>query len=232
MSKRPIVLVIEDETPIRSFLRAFFDAREYRIVEAENGAEGLALVAADSPDIIILDLGLPDRDGTEVLAEIRRSSKVPIIVISARDQVSDKVAALDGGADDYLTKPFGADELLDRVRSALRHSAIRDAVHQELVYRCGELMVDLESGAVLRGDAPVALTSVEFRVLSVLVRHRGMVVTHDRLLREASGEGSGDQPYQLRVSVASLRRKIEAQPSRPRYLLSEPGIGYRLADCG
>jgi two-component system, OmpR family, KDP operon response regulator KdpE len=226
----PLVLLIEDEPQMRRFLVSTLRAHDYQVVEASSAREGLAQAAGRNPEVILLDLGLPDLDGLEVTREIRRSTHTPIIVLSARGQEHDKVTALDLGADDYLTKPFGVSELLARLRVALRHSALPPGMQGELVFTAGELRVDLERRQVFRGDEEVHLTPTEYKLLATLIRHAGKVVTHRQLLHEVWGANYTDQSHYLRVYMAQLRHKLERDPTRPRILTTEPGIGYRLRD--
>ena len=229
MSTGAKVLVIEDEAPIRRFLRASLSAEGYRVHEAQTAREGLIHAASQQPDLIVLDLGLPDGDGLEVLREVRTWSSVPVIVLSARGQEQDKVHALDAGADDYLTKPFGVPELLARLRVALRHSTqLRDTT--EPVFAVGQLRVDLARRQVQQGEEDVHLTPTEYRLLTTLIQHAGRVLTHQQLLREVWGPDSLYESHYLRVYVGQLRQKLEPDPSRPRYILTEPGVGYRLAE--
>src|SRR5262245_34783406 len=223
----PTVLVIEDEAQIRRFLRATLTANGYQLLEATTAQEGLVQAATRQPEIVILDLGLPDLDGLEVTRRLREWTTVPIIVLSARGQESDKVAALDAGADDYLTKPFGVGELLARVRVALRH-AVRGA-DGEPVFSVHNLRVDLARRHVFVNDAELKLTPIEYRLLTTLIRHAGKVVTHRQLLKEVWGPQSMNETHYLRVYMGHLRHKVEADPARPRILLTEPGVGYRLA---
>ena len=225
-----VVLVIEDEPEIRRFLRASLVAQGFRLVEATSGDEGLRQAATRQPDIVVLDLGLPDVDGLEVIRHLREWTAVPIIVLSARGQESDKIAALDAGADDYLSKPFGVGELLARVRVALRHAARVSHDTDSPVFALDELQVDLARRRVSVRGAEIHLTPIEYRLLTTLVRHAGRVVTHRQLLREVWGQPYSEQTHYLRVFMGTLRRKLEADPARPRYLLTEPGVGYRLAD--
>jgi two-component system KDP operon response regulator KdpE len=224
----PLVLVIEDEPQIRRFLRATLGAHSYRLVEAATAQEGLMHAATRQPDIVILDLGLPDLDGLELTQQLREWSTVPIIVLSARGQESDKVAALDAGADDYLTKPFGVGELLARLRVALRHTARTTQEPGEAVFTVGGLRVDLARRQVFVTDQEVHLTPIEYKLLTTLVRHAGKVVTHHQLLREVWGPGASSETHYLRVYMGQLRHKLEANPARPRYLVTESGVGYRL----
>jgi two-component system KDP operon response regulator KdpE len=221
-----VVLIIEDEQPIRRFLRASLTAEGYHVVEAETGEEGLRLAAQRPPDLVILDLGLPGMDGQEVLRRLREWSTAPIIVLSARDQERQKVEALDGGADDYVTKPFGVSELLARMRTSLRH-ANRSASELSAV-SVGELRVDLAARLVFRAGQEVHLTPLEYKLLVTLLKHSGKVLTHRFLLREVWGPQDSQETHYLRVFVASLRRKLEADPALPRHILTEPGVGYRF----
>jgi two-component system KDP operon response regulator KdpE len=212
---------------MRRFLRTALGAQDYRLVEATSAREGLAMAASRNPDVILLDLGLPDRDGLEVTRELRGWSAVPIIVLSARGREQDKVAALDLGADDYLTKPFGVEELLARIRVALRHSASAGAT-PEPVFEAGDLRVDLERREVRRGGREVHLTPTEYKLLTLLIRHAGKVLTHRQLLKDVWGVHYAGQSHYARVYMAQLRQKLEEDPSRPRLLVTEPGVGYRL----
>ena len=222
----PLVLVIEDEPQLVRFLRATLPPHGYQMVSTPNATEGLLAASSRSPDLILLDLGLPDLDGVEVVKRIREWSSMPIVVVSARGQERDKVEALDAGADDYLTKPFGTSELLARMRVALRHSW-RDESKQTVV-EAGELRIDLAARVVLRRGEEVRLTRTEYRLVAVLAQHAGKVLTHRQLLREVWGPNAvQDTPY-LRVYMAQLRHKLEDEPARPRHLLTETGVGYRL----
>jgi two-component system, OmpR family, KDP operon response regulator KdpE len=223
------VLVVEDEKEMRRFLRASLAANGYRLVEAATGQEGLTQAVAYNPDVVILDLGLPDMDGLAVTRSLREWSSAPIVVISARDQERDKIEALDGGADDYLTKPFGAGELLARLRVALRH-AERAGRAPETAVTVGELRVDLTRRQVFVRDREVHLTPIEYKLFAVLMKHAGRVLTHRQLLEQVWGPGSVDQTQYLRVYMAQLRHKLERDPARPSYLVTEPGVGYRLRD--
>ena len=221
----PRILVVDDETAIRRFLRAALGGGAFSLHEAETGRAALAAAAAARPDIILLDLGLPDMDGIEVIRLIREWSPVPIIVLSVRDREADKVAALDAGADDYLTKPFGISELMARIRASLRRSLQETP---EPVFRCRGLEVDLARRKVLVDGRAVQLTPTEYELLRLFVAGAGKVLTHRNLLKRIWGIGHLDQPHVLRVNISNLRRKIEADPARPRYILTEPGVGYRL----
>jgi len=220
---------VDDEPPIRRLVHASLDDEGYRVAEAESGQQAVRLAAQQPPDVVILDLGLPDMDGHAVLRQLREWLRAPIIILSARDQEKEKVAALDHGADDYLTKPFSTGELLARIRVALRH-AQRSATDQSpTTFQVGELRLDFPKRQVFVGDREVHLTPIEFKLLSALVREAGKVLTHRHLLNEVWGPHHLDETHYLRVFMASLRRKIEADPTQPRYLLTEQSVGYRLA---
>jgi len=219
------VLVIDDEVPILRALKINLAARKYEVSTAADGASGLAAMARDRPDVLILDLGLPDMDGTDVIRGVRGWSSTPIIVLSAWGQESQKVAALDAGADDYVTKPFGMDELLARLRAAVRRAA---PAPDEPVISTAEFTVDLARKRVTRAEADVRLTPTEWQLLEVLVRNAERLVTQRQLLQEVWGPGYQTEAHYLRVYMAGLRRKLEPDPSAPRYLLTEPGMGYRF----
>jgi len=224
---RAAILVVEDEPEIRRFLRSALGTEGYRVVEAETGERGAIEAGTQKPDLAIVDLGLPDIDGIEVIRRIRRWSPMPILVLSARAQESAKVEALDAGADDYVTKPFGVDELLARVRVALRHAA-RAAGSGATVLRLGAVEADLERRRVTREGREVHLTPLEFRLLACLAQHLGLVVTHRQLLKEVWGPSHVEHTHYLRIYMKQLRDKLEDDPIRPRYLLTETGVGYRL----
>jgi two-component system, OmpR family, KDP operon response regulator KdpE len=223
----PTVLVIEDEPQMRRFLRASLESHGYHLVEAVTAREGLLQATGRNPDVILLDLGLPDLDGLEVTRRLREWSRTPVIVVSARGREDDKIAALDAGADDYLTKPFGMGELLARLRAALRRAARPDGA-EEATIETGELRVDLAARLVHRAGAEVHLTPIEYKLLATLARHLGKVLTHRQLLKEAWGPNAVEHTHYLRVYMTQLRHKLEHDPSRPRYLVTEPGVGYRL----
>jgi two-component system KDP operon response regulator KdpE len=227
-TKLPRILVVDDEAAIRRFLRTALDTGEFSLHQAENGHAALAAAVAIKPDVILLDLGLPDMDGVEVIGRIREWSQVPIIVLSVREREDDKVKALDAGADDYITKPFGIGELIARVRVALRRSLQQVP---EPVYRINELEVDLPRRRVTVRGAEVQLTPTEYDLLRLLVTHAGKVLTHSQILRQIWGVAYVEQPHVLRVNISNLRHKIETDPSRPRYIITEPGVGYRLKDA-
>jgi two-component system KDP operon response regulator KdpE len=219
------VLVVDDEQAIRRFLRVTLISQDYTVIEAVSGQEALSDAAAQKPDIVILDLGLPDIDGVEVTRLLRRWTQIPIIILSVRGSESDKIAALDAGADDYLTKPFGAGELLARLRAALRRTA---QTSNEPVFSSGSLKVDLARRLVTVSGREVQLTPTEYELLRVLITHAGKVLTHHHLLREVWGAEYGEEFHMLHVNISNLRRKIELNPARPRFIITEPGVGYRL----
>ncbi len=225
----PLVLVVEDEPPMRRFLRASLGSHGFRLVEAGTAREAEAAATSHNPELILLDLGLPDGDGVALTRRIRGWSRVPIIILSARGNEADKVEALDAGADDYLTKPFGVNELLARLRVALRHAAASGRPAEPTI-EVGPLHIDLASRQVLRRGDEVRLTPIEFRLLALLARNAGRMLTHRQILSEVWGPGRGEETHYVRVYMASLRRKIEDDPARPRLLVTEPGVGYRLKD--
>jgi two-component system KDP operon response regulator KdpE len=227
----PLVAVIEDEAPIRRFLRASLTAEGFQVVEGETYNDGVRLVTQHIPALVLLDLGLPDGDGIDLVREIRGWSPLPVIVISARGQEDAKIAALDAGADDYLTKPFAVGELLARIRVALRHAAkMQSNEPQHGVVNVGDLAIDLESHVVSKKGEEIKLTKIEFDLLAVLTRNLGKVVTHRQLLKEVWGPHALEEPHYVRVFMANLRKKLETNPSRPEVLLTEQGVGYRLRE--
>jgi two-component system KDP operon response regulator KdpE len=228
-SPSPLLLIVEDELPIQRLLHSTLEGEGYRLAEAQTGGEAIKLAAQQPPDLVILDLGLPDLDGQEVLRQLREWLKAPIIILSARDQEKQKVAALDHGADDYLTKPFSTGELLARIRVALRHSARIAGERESSTFAVGDLKVDLASRRVFVGDEEVHLTPIEYKLLLTLIQHAGKVLTHHALLKEVWGPHHVQETHYLRVFMAGLRRKIEKDSAQPRYLLTEQGVGYRLA---
>lgn len=219
------VLVVDDEPPIRRFLRTSLSAHGYEVFEANCGQAALSAVLADRPDLILLDLGLPDLDGVEVTRLLRQWMSIPIIVVSVRGHEADKIAALDAGADDYVTKPFGIGELLARMRVALRRASSSSS---EPVFAVGDLVVDLAQREVRMAGCLVQLTPTEYDLLRALVTNAGKVLTHHQLLREVWGPGYAQETHLLRVNISNLRRKIEPDAARPRYIRTEPGVGYRL----
>lgn len=225
---KPLVLLIEDDPQIRRFLRTALTEHEYRLIEAVNGKEGLQQVTTCSPDIVLLDLGLPDRDGGELTREIRSWSRIPIIVISARGREEEKIQALDAGADDYLSKPFGVGELMARMRVALRHSAQFKDGRSEPIFEVDALVVDLGKRQVTLAGQRMHLTPIEYKLLTILVRHAGKVITHAQLLREIWGPPFMNEVHYLRVYMGQLRRKIEQDPAQPHYIFTEQGVGYRF----
>lgn len=228
MSAAPAaILVVDDERQIRRLLRVTLEAGGYRVLEAETGTLGLQEIAHQAPDGVILDLGLPDLDGTEVIRRLREWSRVPVLVLSVREGEEDKIAALDAGADDYLTKPFGGRELLARVRAILRRAP---AASELSVLILGDIEIDLAARLVRRNGAEVHLTAKEYAFLKLLLQHRGKVVTHRQILREIWGPAAEERTDYLRVHMAHLRQKLEARPDTPRHLRTEAGIGYRLVE--
>jgi two-component system, OmpR family, KDP operon response regulator KdpE len=224
-----LILIVEDEPQIRHFLRTTLAAEGYRVIEAENGERGMIEAATHKPDLVMVDLGLPDLDGVEVVRRIRGWSTLPILVLSARSAEADKVAALDAGADDYVTKPFGVSELTARLRVALRHAARGTQQGPAETLRLGDIEVDFQRRLVHADGKDIHLTPIEFRLLGCLARHGGMVLTHRHLLREVWGPSYVDQSHYLRIYMKQLRHKLEPEPARPRFLLTETGVGYRLA---
>jgi two-component system KDP operon response regulator KdpE len=219
------VLIVDDEPAIRKFLRVTLTAQAYSTIDAVSGQEALEKAAADKPDIIVLDIGLPDISGIEVTRLLRQWTQIPIIILSVRGAESDKIAALDAGADDYLTKPFGVGELLARLRAALRRAA---QTTSEPVFICGNLKVDLARRLITVSSNEVQLTPTEYELLRVLVTHAGKVLTHHFLLKEVWGTEYGEELHMLHVNISNLRRKIEPNPARPQFVITEPGVGYRL----
>ena len=228
MDANAAILVVEDEPEIRRLLRATLAEAGYRVIEAQTGARGAQEAATHKPDLILLDLGLPDIDGLEVIRRVRDWSGMPIVVLSARGAEVQKVAALEAGADDYVTKPFGIAELIARVRVALRHSAQPANTGKDARFRLGAVQVDLERREVRADGREIHLTPIEFRLLAALAKHTGMVLTHHNLLREVWGPSHVDQSHYLRIYMKQLRHKLEPDPARPKYLITEIGVGYRL----
>ena len=225
----PVIVVIEDDPQIRRFLKTGLEAHGFEIHEAETGKQGLIVAATRKPDVVILDLGLPDMDGVEVIKKLREWTSRPVVILSARNMETDKVAALDAGADDYLTKPFGLDELLARIRVALRHASQPGQVDANNVFRSGNLKVDLTQRRVYRDGEEVHLTPIEYRLLTTLIKYAGRVLTHRQLLTEVWGPSYVENSHYLRIYMGCLRHKLEADPARPKLLQTEAGTGYRLA---
>jgi len=224
-----LVLVVEDEPQMRRFIRSSLTSHDYRLLEASTAKEAEALITSQNPELILMDLGLPDLDGIALTQKLRQWMRTPIIVLSARGREDDKVAALDAGADDYLTKPFGVNELLARMRVALRH-AQQQGVPAASTFEFGTLLIDLVRREVTRAGSEVHLTPTEYKMLVLLAQNAGKVLTHAQILREVWGVGHANQTHYVRVHMAELRKKIEADPARPRLLVTEPGVGYRLRD--
>ncbi|MGA9033212.1 MAG: two-component system response regulator KdpE [Sulfuricaulis sp.] len=228
---QPVAIVAEDEKQIRRFLRTSLETEGFVVHEAETGKQALVEAATRKPDILILDLGLPDMDGVDVIRDIRSWTALPIVVLSARTQESDKIDALDAGADDYLTKPFGVGELMARVRVVLRRRASVDADGQEnREFRFGDVRVDLINRQIYRAEQQIHLTAIEYRLLTVLIRNAGKVLTHRQLLKEVWGPSHIESSHYLRTYMAHLRQKLESDPAQPRHLITETGVGYRLVD--
>jgi two-component system KDP operon response regulator KdpE len=225
----PLVLIVEDDPQLRRFLRTALGAQDYRLVEAETVKEALIAATTHNPELILLDIGLPDGDGIDLTRRIREWSRVPVIVISARGREDDKVAALDAGADDYLTKPFGVNELLARIRVSLRHAVAASSTDEPLV-AIGPLRLDFARREVSIAGEVIHLTPLEYRLLALLARNSGKVLTHRQILKEVWGPGAVNETHYVRVLMAQLRRKIEPDPARPKLLLTEPGVGYRLRE--
>jgi two-component system KDP operon response regulator KdpE len=227
MSNAPHILVIDDEPQILRAIRTILTEKQFRVTTASRGEEGLTLAATTEPDLIILDLGLPDMDGVEVCSRLREWTQTPIIILSVRDSERDKVAALDMGADDYLTKPFGIEELLARVRVALRHSGSRKE-EQNRIVKAGPITIDLVWHIIKRGEEEVKLTGIEYKLLAYLASNHHRVLTHQSILSHVWGPEDADHTEYLRVYMRQLRKKLEEDPERPQYILTEPGIGYRF----
>lgn len=225
-----LVLVIEDEPQMRKFIRASLSSHGYRVLEAERASEAVSMITSHNPEIVLLDLGLPDGDGIELTRQLREWSRVPIIVLSARGREDDKVAALDAGADDYLTKPFGVNELLARMRVALRHARTTSEAAAPQVLEFGEVKIDLVRREVFRAAEELHLTPIEYKLLVLFAQNAGKVLTHRQVLKEIWGPAYANQTHYVRVHMAELRKKVEADPARPKLLVTEPGVGYRLRD--
>ncbi len=229
-NSKQTILVVEDEVPMRRFLNALVEGHGLRVIEASSGREGIQLAASHNPDVVLLDLGLPDLDGLQVTSRLREWTQTPIIVLSARGMEHDKIEALDRGADDYLTKPFGAGELLARLRVALRHARLKSSEPESTVFSVGALTVDQAARRVTVGGEVVRLTPLQYKLLTTMVQHAGRVLTHRQILKKVWGTGGRGQEHYVRVYMAQLRRKIEQNPARPRYIITETGVGYRLCD--
>jgi two-component system KDP operon response regulator KdpE len=223
----PIALVIDDEPQIQRLLRVTLEANGYRVFDAATGSDGIVQAAQRRPDVVLLDLGLPDLEGLEVLKRLREWSRVPVIILSVRDREDDKVAALDAGADDYVTKPFNSAELLARLRAVLRHVQPQGA---DAIFRSGDLEVDLSARVVRKRGQEIKLTPIEYSLLRLFVTHAGKVLTHRQLLTEVWGPKTVEQTHYLRVHIAHLREKLEANPAQPEHFITEPGVGYRLIE--
>lgn len=232
MSNKVHILIIEDEKSICNFIKTALSVQDYRISMAYTAGEGLSMITSRCPDLVLLDLGLPDMDGSEIIRRVRQWSNLPVIVISARTQEKEKVAALDLGADDYITKPFGSSELMARIRTALRHSnqPIISGGGPTSCYKVGELCIDFEKRVVTLKGEEIHLTGVEYKLVSLLAKNAGRVVTHDAIMTQIWGPYMEEDNRILRVNMANIRRKIEANPAEPRYIFTEIGIGYRMAE--
>ena len=231
MANKQTILVIEDEKIIGNYIDTILNSNEYKVLRAMNGRTGLSLCTSHHPEVILLDLGLPDLDGMEVLQQIRGFSSVPIIVISARTQEKEKVEALDGGADDYITKPFGAEELLARIRTALRHRLqTGQSQTQDLIYSKDGLVIDFERRLVMLQGNSIHLTQIEYKLVSLLAQNAGRVLTYDFILKEIWGPYADTDNQILRVNMANIRRKLEANPAEPHYIFTEIGVGYRMLE--
>jgi two-component system, OmpR family, KDP operon response regulator KdpE len=226
--QQPKILLVEDEQQIRRFLRVTLVSNGYKLIEAGGGQEGLTLAASEKPDLIILDLGLPDMDGLDFARQLREWCSAPVIVLSARGQEDDKIAALDAGADDYLTKPFGTGELLARLRVAFRHHDRTRTESNGTLYAFGKVSIDLAKRQVFKDGVELHLTPIEYKLLALLLRHAGKVLTHKQLLKDVWGDAYSDEHHYLRVYMGQLRHKLEDNAARPRHLITEPGVGYRL----
>ncbi|MFZ2407156.1 MAG: response regulator [Methylobacter sp.] len=226
---KPVIVVIEDDPQICRFLRTSLSVQGFQVIEAATGERGLVEIGTRKPELVILDLGLPGIDGIEVIRRVREWSAVPIIVLSARSQESNKIGALDAGADDYLTKPFSIGELLARIRVSLRHATQLTGDGVETLFCVGDLQVDLARRSVYIGEQEIHLTPIEYRLLTVLIRHAGKVLTHRQLLLDVWGPAYVEHAHYVRIYMGQLRRKLETDPAQPRYLLTEAGVGYRLA---
>ncbi|AJG98153.1 XRE family transcriptional regulator [Clostridium beijerinckii] len=231
MDNKPYILVVEDDRPIRNFITASLKAQGFNYIETEKGIEAIALSMSHKPDLIILDLGLPDIDGINVITKVREWSKIPIIIVSARENERQKIEALDKGADDYLTKPFGIGELLARIRVSLRHSITNTSENKNTeIFKVKGLVVDFNKRKVNIDDEDIHLTPIEYKIMALLCKYAGKVLTHNFIINEIWGVALGNETQSLRVFMASLRRKIEKNPAQPQYIYTEVGVGYRLID--
>ena len=232
MAQKISILIIEDEKSICDFIAKTLTSNDYKTITASTGKEGLAFMTSSLPDLVLLDLGLPDMDGIDIIKETRKWSSVPIIVISARNQENEKVGALDVGADDYITKPFGTFELLARIRTAIRHSnkILDDHINNNRPYSAGGMVVDFDKRRVTIDNREVHLTRVEYKIVSMLAKNSGKVITYDTLINEVWGPYAADNNRILRVNMANIRRKIEATPGEPKYIFTELGVGYRMLE--
>lgn len=232
MDNKPLILIVEDDKPIRNFICVSLEAQGYKCIETQNGKTAVSLVFSHNPDMIIIDLGLPDIDGIDVIAAVRPATKAAIIVVSARGNDREKVEALDSGADDYLTKPFSVAELLARIRVAFRHIDQGSQLEPQssVVFSIGELKLDFEKRRIFLADDEIHLTPIEYKLMVLMAKYAGRVLTHKFILNEIWGTYSGSDMQSLRVFMANIRRKIEKDPAQPRYILTEVGVGYRLAD--
>ena len=232
MTNGQTVLVIEDESSISNFMTTVLNANQYKVINAKNGSEALMMITSYCPDVILLDLGLPDIDGMNIIKFVRKWSEIPIIVVSARTHEQDKVDALDSGADDYITKPFATSELLVRIRTALRHALRRQNVHQgeDDIYEVGELYINFTRREIIVAGKAVHLTQIEYRIVSILCHNAGRVMTYDSIINQIWGPHAGCDNQILRVNMANIRRKLELNPAEPKYLFTEVGVGYRMAD--
>ncbi|MDR2898787.1 MAG: response regulator transcription factor [Clostridiales bacterium] len=229
MTSKPLILIIEDEHTISNFMSSMLSSNGYKIIKAESGQSAMAMITSHIPDLILLDLGLPDIDGMELLRQLRAWSAIPVIIVSARGYEREKVAALDLGADDYITKPFGTNELLARIRTALRHSQRNNALNPLPVFRVGELNIDYEKRVVHVNGIEVHLTPIEYKIIVLLSTHAGKVLTHAFIIQEVWGPYPNENQT-LRVNMANIRRKLESNPAEPRYILTEVGVGYRMVE--
>lgn len=231
MNNKPYILVVEDDRPIRNFITASLAAQGFNYIETDKGNEAIALSMSYNPDLIILDLGLPDIDGIEVVSKVREWSKIPIIIVSARENERQKIEALDKGADDYLTKPFGIGELLARIRVSLRHRTTNQTENENMdTFKVKDLIVDFNKRKVIINNEEMHLTPIEYKIMALLCKYSGKVLTHNFIIHEIWGSAMGNETQSLRVFMASLRRKIEKNPAQPAYIYTEVGVGYRLID--